>query len=633
MCNRITLKVYHLCRREFANCKFDKKQTIMKTKNFLKFFTLAAVLLVFACAKDEFVAVDGVCPLVLTTTPLDGAVDVPLNQVLSVTFNKAMNHSTINANSFTVSDGSPLIGTMTFEDTEIGTTVFFTPTTNLNLNTTYTGKVFTTVKDTSGNALQVAYVWSFSTGSILAPVVLSTDPDSGATNVVLNKIIKATFSQVIDPITITSESFTLKNGNSLIAGDFTFDGAIVLFTPLADLSSSTTYTATITTAVTNAEGVALANNYVWSFSTGSLLAPTVISTDPIDEAVDVVLNKVISATFSEVMDPATITSSSFKVVNGTTAISGTFSFVNAIVRFIPANPLTANTTYTATITTAAANLAGVSLGGDFVWNFSTGSTVAPTVILTDPINEAIDVPLNKIITATFSEIMDPATITSTSFKVNNESSNINGNFTFNGAEVLFTPSNLLTLNTIYTATITTAVKNPAGVSIANDYIWKFNTGVSLAPTVISTDPEDNETNVPLNKVIIATFSEIMNPATINVTTFSLMNGAINVPVSFGFNGVDVGFTPVSPLLANITYTATITTGAQNMAGVDLDLDYVWEFTTANSISLPDIGTLTEFGGFGGNAGLTNQGLNSVINNGGCLVLKYGYRLKIDLRCF
>jgi len=588
----------------------------MKTKNFLKFFTLAAVLLVFACAKDEFVAVDGVCPLILTTTPIDGAVDVPLDQVISVTFNKAMNHSTINANSFTVSDGSPLVGTMTFEDTEIGTTVFFTPTTNLNLDTTYTGKVFTTVKDTNGNALQVAYVWSFSTGSVLAPVVLSTDPDSGAINVVLNKVIKVTFSQVIDPLTITSESFTLRNGTSLIAGDFTFDGAIVYFTPLAELSSSTTYTATITTAVTNLEGVALANNYVWNFSTGSLLAPTVISTDPIDDATDVVLNKVISATFSEVMDPATITSNSFKVLDGTTAISGNFTFVNAIVRFTPTNPLTPNTTYIATITTAVANPAGVSLAGDYIWNFSTGSTVAPTVIETDPVDEAIDVPLNQIITATFSEIMDPATITSTSFLVNNGSSNINGTFTFNGAEVLFTPSNPLTLNTIYTATITTAVKNPAGVSIANDYIWKFSTGVSLAPTVISTDPEDNETNVPLNKVIIATFSEIMNPATINATTFSLMNGTTNVSVTFGFNGVDVSFTPVSPLLAGITYTATITTGAQNMDGIGLEVDYVWEFTTANSSTLPDTGTISEFGGFGGNAGLTNQGINTVINNGG-----------------
>jgi hypothetical protein len=38
------------------------------------------------CKKDNFVAIQGVCPLVVTD-PMNGAVDVALNKVISATFN------------------------------------------------------------------------------------------------------------------------------------------------------------------------------------------------------------------------------------------------------------------------------------------------------------------------------------------------------------------------------------------------------------------------------------------------------------------------------------------------------------------------------------------------------------------
>ena len=41
---------------------------------------------------------------------------------------------------------------------------------------------------------------------------------------------------------------------------------------------------------------------------------------------------------------------------------------------------------------------------------------------------------------------------------------------------------------------------------------------AAAPTVSSTDPTDTETGVAINRNIIATFSEAMNPDTITPTT-------------------------------------------------------------------------------------------------------------------
>ncbi len=79
--------------------------------------------------------------------------------------------------------------------------------------------------------------------------------------------------------------------------------------PLANLTSNTLFTATVTTAVTDLAGNTLASNYVWTFTTGSVpdtTSPELVSTIPMNAATDVPINQAISATFSEAMDPLTI---------------------------------------------------------------------------------------------------------------------------------------------------------------------------------------------------------------------------------------------------------------------------------------------------------------------------------------
>lgn len=334
-----------------------------------------ALLFVFACAEDDYVATEGLCPTVASTTPADNDVNVPLNQVISATFNKLMDTSTITATSFTVNGPTPIAGVLTFDSTATATTVHFTPASNLLLNTTYTGIITTSVKDTMGNAMQVNYVWSFSTGNTIIPIVLSTDPVNGANNVPLNKIISATFSQIMNPATVTPTSFRVSNGTANIAGVFTFSGTKVIFTPSAQLTANTNYTATITTAVKNANGVGMTTDYVWTFTTGTSLTPLILATDPVNLATNVPLNKVISATFNQVMNPATVTNTSFKVMDGLTQVNGTFTFSGATVRFTPSSNLTPNTTYDVTISTAVKNTAGLGMTNDYTWSFTTLASV------------------------------------------------------------------------------------------------------------------------------------------------------------------------------------------------------------------------------------------------------------------
>lgn len=329
------------------------------------------LIFTFSCAKDDFQATNGLCPLVISTIPANNATNVPLNQVISATFNKLINTETITSTSFTVNGTASLSGAISFTSTATTTTVIFTPSTNLQLNTTYTAVITNDVKDTTGNAMQVDYVWSFSTGNVILPRIIATDPINAATNVQINKKISATFSQVINPATVTATSFTVSNGTNNVAGTFTFSGAKVVFNPSVPLAANTNYTATITTSVKNNAGVAIANNYVWTFTTGSVLAPNIINTDPFNLATNVQLNKTISATFNQVMNPLTVNATTFTLKEGSNLVAGTFTFNGSNVLFNPTAVLLAATTYTATITTAVKNAEGVGLANNYVWTFTT----------------------------------------------------------------------------------------------------------------------------------------------------------------------------------------------------------------------------------------------------------------------
>jgi hypothetical protein len=77
----------------------------------------------------------------------------------------------------------------------------------------------------------------------------------------------------MDPLTITAATFTLKQGVTPVYGTVSYAGTTAYFTPFSSLLSTATYTATITTGAKSAQGIPLANNYVWKFNTGATASP------------------------------------------------------------------------------------------------------------------------------------------------------------------------------------------------------------------------------------------------------------------------------------------------------------------------------------------------------------------------
>jgi len=108
------------------------------------------------------------------------------------------------------------------------------------------------------------------------PTVKATDPGNNITGVARNKVIAFTFSEAMDSSTINNTTFTVKQGSADVTVIVTYSGTTALFTPAVQLAAATMYTATITTGAKTPGGKGLANNVVWSFTTGGSAAALAI---------------------------------------------------------------------------------------------------------------------------------------------------------------------------------------------------------------------------------------------------------------------------------------------------------------------------------------------------------------------
>ena len=118
--------------------------------------------------------------------------------------------------------------------------------------------------------------------------------------------------------------------------------------------------------------------------------------------------------------------------------------------------------------------------------------------------------------------------------------------------------------------------------------WSFTTVAdTTAPTVSSISPASGATGVARGANVLATFSEAMDPATINTNTFELRGPGgvlVSAAVTYDTTNRRATLNPNSNLAAVTTYTATVKGGttdprAKDQAGNALAASRVWTFTT------------------------------------------------------
>lgn len=140
---------------------------------------------------------------------------------------------------------------------------------------------------------------------------------------------------------------------------------------------------------------------------------------------------------------------------------------------------------------------------------------------------------------------------------------------------------------------------------------------TIAPAVVSTFPASNALNVAPSGAITATFTEAMDPLTISVMTFSLKQGAVDIPGAVAYFNTTAMLLPTAALGLGLTYTATITTTATDLAGNPLAASYSWSFTTdVNAPKGPAPVLLGAAGGFAilAKSAITNVPTSAITGN-------------------
>lgn len=341
------------------------------------------------------------------------------------------------------------------------------------------------------------------------PTVTVTLPANGATGVQINRRITATFSQEMDPATISITSYYVTGpspSTAVVPGTFTYSGETAVFTPTSPLATNSLYTATVTTSVKNTAGAAMAVNHIWTFTTGltgDATAPTLFTTGAADGDVGLPINRNITATFSEPMNPATLVTpaTNFKLTEFGSAIliPGVVTYIGNTATFNPTNDLKPLTRYTVSILTGATDLAGNALVAGLrpnPWSWTTAAaadTTPPTVTVTSPLNLATNVPVNNSINATFSEAMSPTTMTTANVTVTETGvvGNLLGTVAYDVQNNIatFTPQNNLKPDTGYTVTVTSGAKDLAGNALVVPAVnglpvpnpWTFRTAATIVP--------------------------------------------------------------------------------------------------------------------------------------------------------
>ena len=479
-------------------------------------------------------------PTVISVTPAHGATGVSATTAVTATFSEFVDNDRLVGvpfSAFQLQDpANNFVAASVRLDNISGTHVAtLTPSAPLAGSTTYTATM-SDVMDLAGNLQTSDTVWSFTTADTTPPLVTDLTPPPGAVGVSLTAHVTAAFSEAIDPATLT---LVLRNPASVIVpATLSYDAAVRVarLTPTGGLAASTTYGAFLA-GVRDVAGNDQPANLAWSFTTTG--APVTVGLTTIGSALDAGDSNYLNG--SKVTTTAAGQVSSMSVYVGTldslvanrqyqlaiyrdnagrpgtlVAASATGTLVANAWNTLPVSAsLLASTNYWLMFNTngrsAAVNNMRYNTGAagqgaystatlpfgtwpatfpaatttNFVFSlFATlGSDITPpTVIATTPVNGATGVNTVTGIMAAFSEPINPATFTSSSFVLRNPAGVSVGAAIGYGAATrvaTLTPSAPLAGLTTYTATISTAVKDVAGNALASPVLWSFTTAAAL----------------------------------------------------------------------------------------------------------------------------------------------------------
>ena len=185
-------------------------------------------------------------------------------------------------------------------------------------------------------------------------------------------------------------------------------------------------------------------------------------------------------------------------------------------------------------------------------------TTAPSVLSIGPADGATGVGINVSVRVTFSEAIDPLSVTSDGVTLATPAGPVPVTFVFgpNNTSLRIVPQSPLPANTVITLTL-----DPLGDAAGNAVSLttsRFTTGTAAdtsAPYIATTNVLYNQSAVPVNSVFVLVFNEPMDVPTVLAQAGSLLyDSGFNVYVAGTFTASPDGrtftFAPTAPLAVN-----------------------------------------------------------------------------------
>jgi hypothetical protein len=416
------------------------------------------------------------------------------------------------------------------------------------------------------------------------PTIQGTAPANAAMNIPIATTLSVDFSE---PMAKSSVMLTVMPAITLNAGVWNASGTSVAFTPSAPLAISTTYNVTVAGA--DVAGNALTGPSAFSFTTEAApdtTPPTIVSTVPANNAMNIAVDSRISVTFSEAMDEGSV---SIATVPDVALGTATFNAQKTQVSYTPPAPFGTSTEYTVTV--KGQDPAHNALAGTTQFKFTTASppdTTPPRVVSVTPVNNATNVANNTSIIITFTEAMNQ-TATAAAISLS-PAVTCTGGWTWNtgGTVATCVPTADLPSTTLYTVGVSVAAKDLAGNAMTAPFSSNFTTGVApdrTPPTIVSVTPASNTTGVIRTTSIAVTFSEAMDVAS-SQSAFSVTMPA-GVTGTFTWTNANkvMTFKPTAQFAYGDVVRFQVSTAAKDAAGNAKATNDVYQFTVVRSATV------------------------------------------------
>jgi hypothetical protein len=383
---------------------------------------------------------------------------------------------------------------------------------------------------------------------------------------------------------------TLDGSGFRVGSMVTFTGAApVQATTVSNTPNGTRLTVTVPPGAVNGPVTVTVDGNIGVFDP---VAPRVTVVIPVHGRSNIPLNSRVALLFSKPIKRETVTTNTVRLDGPSGQVPGTVSVATdgRSAVFVPTQALVAESAYAVTYTSFIADIAGNSLANAGSSSFTTGTatdTTPPSVSVMSPVNDATAVPTNSLIRLYMSEVLLPTTVDPQIVQVMHGGVPVPVTTAIeqNGTVIRLQPAISLLANTAYTVTLGAGVADLAGNALSSPFSSGFTTGVgpdTTPPTVASVIPSDGQSNVLRDTSIQVTFSEPIEPATVNSTaTFTLTGGGITGTISGAFSFSPdrkaVTFIPTFPLLAGQTYFVTLA-GIEDVSG-NLLVETISSFST------------------------------------------------------